>query len=178
MLKGRVPRTVPRHHSHIGGVSFWGMPDCQTCELVARRDAGDAPPWDRILRTASWDIVHAFGTAVEGWIVLVLRRHITTMADLTDEEARELGPLLREVSRALQATTGCAKTYVAQFAEDPRHPHVHVHVIPRPQDLEDEQRGPGIFSLLGVPEDRCVPEARMNQIAEDIGRSLTTTEIG
>lgn len=154
------------------------MPDCQTCELVARRDAGKAPPWDRVLRTASWDIVHAFGTSVEGWMVLALRRHVTTIADLTDEEARELGPLLRDVSQALEATTGCVKTYVAQFAEHPQHPHVHVHVIPRYQDLDDEQRGPGIFSLLGVPEDRCVSEARMNQLAEDIGRSLPTTGLG
>jgi diadenosine tetraphosphate (Ap4A) HIT family hydrolase len=111
-------------------------------------------------------------------MVLALRRHVTTIADLTDEEARELGPLLRDVSQALEATTGCVKTYVAQFAEHPQHPHVHVHVIPRYQDLDDEQRGPGIFSLLGVPEDRCVSEARMNQLAEDIGRSLPTTGLG
>jgi diadenosine tetraphosphate (Ap4A) HIT family hydrolase len=154
-------------------MTFWGMADCHTCELVARRDAGGAPPWDRILRTPLWDVAHAFGTAVEGWIVLVLRRHVTAIADLTEQEAGDLGLLIRDVSRALHATTGCAKTYIAQFAEHPQHRHVHVHVIPRDPDLDDEQRGPRIFGRLGVPEDRCVPEDRMNQIAESMARHLT-----
>ncbi|MDX2136516.1 MAG: hypothetical protein SF123_00350 [Chloroflexota bacterium] len=32
---------------------------------------------------------------------------------------------------ALRTTTGCAKTYVAQFAEHLDHPHVHFHIIMR-----------------------------------------------
>jgi hypothetical protein len=48
------------------------MAGCQTCELVERRGAGAAPPWDFVLRTASWDVAHAFGTSIEGWTVLVL----------------------------------------------------------------------------------------------------------
>lgn len=135
-------------------MSFWGVSDCQTCEFVARRDAGSAPAWDSIPRTASWDVVHAFGTSIEGWLVLALRRHATEVADLTDEEARALGPLILDASRALKAVTGCAKTYIAQFAEHPLHPHVHVHVIPRYADLGEDHRGPGIFGLLGLPEDR------------------------
>jgi diadenosine tetraphosphate (Ap4A) HIT family hydrolase len=85
--------------------------------LVARRDAGHAPPWDLIVRTPNWDIVHADGTSVEGWTVLVARRHLTAVADLTDAEAAELGPLIKHVSRALHETVGCVKTYVVQFAE-------------------------------------------------------------
>ncbi len=148
------------------------MADCMTCELVARRDRGEAPPWDAIVRTPGWDVVHAFGTAVEGWTVLVVRRHITSVADLTDDEAAELGPLVKNVSAALQKVLGCEKTYVAQFAEHPQHPHVHVHVIPRPVDLVAEHRGPGIFGLMGVAADQAVPEARMNEIAAEVLRHL------
>jgi diadenosine tetraphosphate (Ap4A) HIT family hydrolase len=99
--------------------------------------------------------------------VLVARRHITALADMTADEARELGPLIRGVSSALCEGVGCVKTYAAQFAEDPRHPHVHVHVIPRRADQPAELKGPRIFSQLGVPE-RCVPEDRMNEIAAAI----------
>ena len=141
------------------------MPECRTCELVARRDAGEAPPWDSIVRTPGWDIVHSYGTAIEGWIVLVVRRHITALAELTDDEASELGPLIKDVSAALHEITGCPKTYVVQFAEHPQHPHVHVHVIPRSGDLPHEQQGPRIFSLLGVADEESVPEARMNEVA-------------
>src|SRR5215211_246476 len=103
------------------------MGDCRTCELVARRDLGHAPLWDFIVRTPGWDIVHAYGTSVEGWTVLVARRHLTAVADLTDAEASELGPLVKHVSRALHETIGCHKTYVVHLAEHPQHPHVHVH---------------------------------------------------
>ncbi len=142
------------------------MSECVTCELVRRRDRGEAPPWDRIRRTPNWDVVHAFGTAIEGWIVLVVRRHITSVAEMTEAEAGELGPLVKEVSRALQVVLDCDKTYVVQFAEHVDHPHVHVHVIPRARDLPVERRGPRIFGLSGVPDDESVPEARMNDVAE------------
>ena len=105
-------------------------------------------------------------------MVLVVRRHITAVAELTDAEAQELGPLLKQVSQALHDVVGCAKTYVAQFAEHPLHPHVHVHVIPRSPDQADELRGPGIFSQLGVPEDRWVREERMDEIAVAMQRHL------
>src|SRR5215204_4798093 len=77
------------------------MSSCMTCELVARRDRGDAPPWDRIHRTEHWDVAHAFGTSLEGWLVIVARRHVASIAELDDEAAAELGPLIRDLSRAL-----------------------------------------------------------------------------
>jgi diadenosine tetraphosphate (Ap4A) HIT family hydrolase len=90
------------------------MTACRTCLLSAIRDAGKAPPWDSIMRTPGWDVVHAFGTSVVGWTVLVARRHITALADMTDTEALELGPLIKSVSRALHRTIGCQKTYVVR----------------------------------------------------------------
>ena len=146
---------------------------CVTCELVERRDRGEAPRWDSILRTPRWDVVHAFGTSVEGWMVLVVRRHITSVADLTDDEAAELGPLARDVSRALHDVLGCPKTYVVQFAEHEHHPHVHVHLIPRAADLPDAHQGPRIFGLMGRPADECVPEPRMDELAVALASHLT-----
>jgi diadenosine tetraphosphate (Ap4A) HIT family hydrolase len=143
-----------------------------TCDLVKRRGAGEAPPWDRIRRTPSWDVVHAFGTAVEGWLVLVVRRHITSVAEMTEDEAAELGPLIKEVSGAVQRVVNCDKTYVVQFAEHAEHPHVHVHVIPRARDLPEDHQGPRVFSLLGLPEDASVSETRMNAIAERLNQEL------
>ena len=142
------------------------MTDCRTCELTSRRDANQAPVWDSILRTDGWDVVHAYDTSIVGWLVLVLRRHVTSVAALTDAEAVELGRLVRGVSVALEQVTGCRKTYVAQFAEHPLHPHVHVHVIPRPAGLTAAEIGPGIFTRLGVPEAERVSEKEMSEVAE------------
>lgn len=128
--------------------------ECVSCELIGRRDRGLAPDWDDIVRTPGWDVAHAFDTPVEGWTVLVVRRHITRLSQLADDEAAELGPLVTRVSAALETVTGCEKTYVAQFAEHPSHPHVHVHVIPRAPDLDPGFLGPRIFGLPGEVEDQ------------------------
>ena len=145
---------------------------CLTCDLVRRRDRGDAPPWDSIVRTAHWDVVHSYNTSLPGWLVLVARRHITAIDELTDEEAAELGVLLRRASAALRQVTGCGKTYVCQFAEQAEHPHVHFHVIPRLADQPDDRRGPRVFGYLGVPDEERVGEERMNAIAAEISRRL------
>ncbi len=151
------------------------MDGCRTCDLLARRDAGDAPLWDAIVRTANWDVVHCDSTSLKGWIVLVARRHVAAVADLDDEEASSLGPLLRDVSRSLHELVGCEKTYVVQFAEHPQHRHVHVHVIPRSSAMAEDERGPGVFQFLGVPEQDRVPEEEMNALAATLRQRLART---
>lgn len=163
-----------RPSAHVG--KTLQVNQCKTCELVTRRDVGEAPPWDRIWRTPTWDVVHAYGTSHEGWLVLVTREHRSAIADLSEAEARELGPLLKVTSEALHISLGASKTYVAQFAEHPLHPHVHFHVIPRRADHPDELKGPRIFETMELNAE--VGEARMNAIAEAIAGHFAGAGIG
>lgn len=149
------------------------MSTCHTCELITRRDLGEAPLWDSIHRTAHWDIVHSYNTSLRGWLCLIVRRHIESIADLTEAEAIELGALIRRLSQILQEVTGCAKTYVVQFAEAKEHPHVHFHIIARYADMPDDHRGPNVFKYLGVPDQDRISEAEMNTLAEQIRQRLT-----
>jgi diadenosine tetraphosphate (Ap4A) HIT family hydrolase len=144
------------------------MKPCMTCELVTRRDAGIAPLWDCIHRTQFWDIVHSYNTALPGWLVIVARRHVEAIHELTTAEAAELGVLMHQVSVALKAVTGCLKTYVIQFAEAAEHPHVHFHIVPRMADQPEDRRSTQIFAYLGVSDAERVSEARMNEIAVKI----------
>jgi diadenosine tetraphosphate (Ap4A) HIT family hydrolase len=147
---------------------------CLTCALIARRDAGQAPLWDCIHRTDLWDLVHSYNTSLPGWLVLVARRHVEAIDELTDEEAADLGLLLRRTSAALRDVVGCAKTYVGQFAEAAEHPHVHFHVIPRMADQPVERRGPLVFAYLGAPEDERLSDEAMNAIAAQVRRAWRT----
>jgi diadenosine tetraphosphate (Ap4A) HIT family hydrolase len=148
------------------------METCKTCELINRRDAGIAPLWDSIHRTAHWDVVHSYNTALPGWLVLVARRHITAVEALTEAEAIELGQLIRRTSVALKEVTGCVKTYVCQFAEQAEHPHVHFHIIPRMADQPENRHSTQIFGYLGVPEEERVSEEVMNEIGEKVRERL------
>jgi diadenosine tetraphosphate (Ap4A) HIT family hydrolase len=149
------------------------MAECHTCELIKRRDSGDAPLWDCIVRTEYWDVAHAYNTSLLGWLVLIARRHIAAIDEMTDEEAIEMGRLVRRVSLVLKAETGCLKTYVVQFAEAQGHAHVHFHIIPCMPDQPAEVKGPRIFKYLGVSETEQVSEAAMNALALEIGHALS-----
>jgi diadenosine tetraphosphate (Ap4A) HIT family hydrolase len=139
------------------------MAGCYPCEQEARFDA--LPPRELIGIDPLWRVAHAFGVVLPGWLVLLPRRHVATIADLTDAESAALGSWQVRLSRALAAVTGCAKTYVAQFAEGAGFDHVHFHVVPRGPDLPADQRGPRVFGLLGRPAEEWVPAERMDELA-------------
>ncbi|MCY3801160.1 MAG: HIT family protein [Chloroflexi bacterium] len=149
---------------------------CKTCELAARRRLGNAPLWDCIYQTELWDLAHAFDTALPGWLVLVPRRHIESLDELTEREAAELGPLIRRVSLALKNVTGCSKTYAIQFAEHEDHPHVHFHIVPRMANQPADRRGPQVFAYLGVSQEESVSEDEMNEIGAKIRDELMSAE--
>lgn len=147
--------------------------DCYTCAQEAK--AGTLPPREFIAADDHWRVAHAFGTGLEGWLVLIPRRHVTSISELNDAEARSLGTWQVRLSRALHQVLGCQKTYVAQFAEAEGYAHVHFHVMPRQPDLPRELRGPGIFQLL-TPDHAPVSEQRMNEIARELhGRLAQST---
>ncbi|MEU0517739.1 HIT family protein [Streptosporangium sp. NPDC006007] len=143
---------------------------CYTCDQEAQFDA--LPPRERIAADDHWRTAHAINTALPGWLVLVPRRHVTTIASLTDAEAAALGLWQVRLSRALQETTGCVKTYVAQFAEQEGFSHLHFHIVPRMRDLPDDLRGPKVFGLLGRTGADRVHADQMDETATRLSRLL------
>ena len=138
---------------------------CETCALVTRRDKGEAPVWDTIHRTAYFDVAHAYNTSLPGWLVIVARTHVPSIAELSPGAAAELGVLIHQASIALTSVTGCEKTYVMQFAEAPGHGHVHFHVVPRMADIPDDDKGPKVFNYLGVADEARLDDKQMDEIA-------------
>lgn len=135
--------------------------DCLPCRNTA---TVDLPVRERIAQTNHWRVAHAFNTGLPGWLILVPTVHITALTELSDVAAAELGPMLRNLSTALESVVGCVKTYVILLAEAEGFSHVHFHIVPRMADQPDELRGPRIFAMLGLPPDQCVSEAEMDRI--------------
>jgi diadenosine tetraphosphate (Ap4A) HIT family hydrolase len=143
--------------------------DCFSCISNARLDL---PPRERVYAGPRWRVAHAFGTSLPGWLVVLPRRHLIALDELTAEEAADLGPLLSAVTGALREVVGCTETYVALFAEAEGFQHLHIHVVPRQPGLDAELRGPRIFGLLGGDPARHVPEHVMDQTAIGLARAL------
>jgi diadenosine tetraphosphate (Ap4A) HIT family hydrolase len=144
---------------------------CYPCER--EREFATLPARELIAADECWRVAHAFGAALPGWLVLLPRRHVTAVGELTDAEAAGLGTWQVRLSRALQAVTGCTKTYVAQFAEAAGFEHVHFHVVPRMPDLPEELRGPRVFALVTGPEAERVPTSRMDALAAQVREHLS-----
>ncbi|MER5382050.1 HIT family protein [Streptomyces sp. NPDC002688] len=144
--------------------------DCYTCSQEAEFD--DLPPRECVVHDQHWRVAHAVNTAVHGWLVLLPRRHVAAVHDLTDAEASALGMWQVKLSRALRSVTGCHKTYVVQFAEAEGFAHVHFHIVPRMADLRPEHRGPGIFELLRRPEEERVTADRADRMARILRAQL------
>jgi diadenosine tetraphosphate (Ap4A) HIT family hydrolase len=142
---------------------------CVTC---ARNSLPDLPPRERVHVGLRWRVAHAFGTSLPGWLVVLPRRHVITLDELTVEEAADLGPLLRGLTAALREVLGCSKTYVALFAETEGFAHVHFHVVPRSPDLDQSLRGPRVFGLLGGDPSGHLPDQVMDEVAASIGQVL------
>lgn len=143
--------------------------DCYSCSQET--EAGKLPPRENIAADEHWRVAHAIGCALEGWLVLLPRRHVTSISELTDAEAQTLGVWQVRISRALHQVLGCQKTYIAQFAEAKGFSHVHFHVVPRSPDLPEELRGPRIFQLM-LPDRPPVTEQRMDEIARELHHHL------
>jgi diadenosine tetraphosphate (Ap4A) HIT family hydrolase len=152
-----------------GGAAF--VDSCYSCGVNRTAPAG-LPERDRIVLGDGWRAAHAIRSAMPGWLVLVTRRHLRSLAELTEAEASELGLLTWRLSRALEAVLGCAKTYTACFAEAAGFEHLHVHLVPRAPDLPSADRGPAVFGHLRQPEASWVPDLEMDRIARDLRGQL------
>lgn len=101
-----------------------GVSDCAICRALA---CGSP---EASFGTRHWRVRrHDDPAPIAGWTIIDLRRHAEGIGSLLEDEARELGPLLRDASAAIQRATGCDRVYVLSFAEVVR--HAHLHLVPR-----------------------------------------------
>ena len=148
------------------------LADCYTCAQEADVRADRAPLRERIAADELWRVAHAFNSAMPGWLVLIPRRHVTSLAELTDAEAEVLGSWQVRLSRALQKVLSCQKTYVAQFAEAERFSHVHFHIVPRQANLAGDLLGPRIFQLLNPADWPVVSEHQVTKVSAALAAQL------
>lgn len=146
------------------------MTDCYTCDREAEFD--QLPPRELIAYDEQWRVAHATGSGLLGWLVLVPRRHVMEVADLTDVEAASLGVWQVKTARALAKELKVPKVYVVEFGEVLGY-HLHFHVVPRPRDLDPTLRGPDVFGFLGRTEQEEVSPKDRDALAKRLAAHMT-----
>lgn len=134
--------------------------DCAFCAV----DVATAPPRERAHVTDHWRLT-AHKSALPGWMLLIPRRHIESLSELTASEAAELGPLLAEASRVHVSEFGAIKSYVMQFAEGVK--HAHFSLVPRAEDLPADRRGAAVsaYNSKDEPQSEAARDADAARIA-------------
>jgi diadenosine tetraphosphate (Ap4A) HIT family hydrolase len=138
------------------------VPGCFACD---QQVAGDLPPREDVVQTGHWRVAHAFNSMLPGWLVLLPTCHVTSFTQLTAEAADEVGGLVIRLSAALEAVTGCVKTYLMQFSEAEGFSHLHLHLVPRLPDHPEDARGPKVFAYLTDDQARWLPTTERDGIA-------------
>ena len=146
-------------------------PVCYSCQAL--RGERRISPGQSIYEGLYWKLDHAWPTALVGWVVLVLRRHASALHELTADEFAEMGTLLARITQALHTESGCAKEYLACFAEADHFNHVHIHIVPRAADLPEALQGPRIFALLNPDDGEQASEADVRAVCARLARALT-----
>lgn len=146
------------------------VPGCYSCETESALAA--APPREAVHVEERWRIAHAFDSSLPGWLVLLPRRHVTSLDELDDDESADLGRLMSATSRALREVTGATKAYAVFFAEAEGFAHLHVHLVPRMPWFAHDDVGPRVFHFLGASETDRVPYAEQDALALRVRAAL------
>ncbi|KGA96902.1 diadenosine tetraphosphate hydrolase [Alkalihalobacillus alcalophilus ATCC 27647 = CGMCC 1.3604] len=81
-----------------------------------------------------WVLTHGpVQSQLLGYLYLEPKRHVENWTEFTDEELRELGPLIKKVETAIQSLIPIERLYSVTISEAVR--HIHLHLIPRFEGL-------------------------------------------
>jgi diadenosine tetraphosphate (Ap4A) HIT family hydrolase len=104
------------------------MFDCMACELT---NGTRVLPGGLIHRTRFWLVEHCIGPLGLGTLVVKPERHVTSVADLSTDEAVELGPLLRRASIVANQLVEADQVYNCLWSHAGGKP-VHIHYVVQP----------------------------------------------
>jgi diadenosine tetraphosphate (Ap4A) HIT family hydrolase len=124
------------------------MDGCLACDLAEGRIA---LPGGVIYATPTWLVEHCVGPLGLGTLVVKPKRHVVHVADLSDEETAELGPLLRSAARHVSELTSPDQVYVTLWSHAGAKPgHVHWVVQPVTRAHVDEYglHGPSLQAAM------------------------------
>ena len=139
----------PQWQTHV-------MNECVACELS---NGQRVLPGGLIHRGNFWLVEHCIGPLGLGTLIVKPERHVVSVADLSEDEAIELGPLLWQTSKVVGRLVEADQVYNCLWSHAGGVP-VHIHYVVQPVTKEQMSRfgahGPGLqvalFSAGEVPD--------------------------
>ena len=144
--------------------------DCLTCLSLSGEQR--ISPGPHIYEGVHWVVDHAYPTIHLGWLVILPKRHVEALHELTKEEFLELAEIEYKLVQVMHSDPTIQKEYLMCFAEGEGFSRVHFHVVPKPIDLPAHLKGPRVFGLLKVDKEHAIPAQKLTAFCEDFTRKL------
>lgn len=141
------------------------MENCMACDLAD----GQLPlPGGRLHETRFWLVEHCVGPLGLGTLIVKPRRHVTAVGDLTEDEATELGPLLRAASMVAANLVSAEQVYNCLWSHAGGVPvHIHYVVQPVTKDLMHQYASHGPALQVAMFTEGQVPaEEEIEEVAQ------------
>lgn len=147
--------------------------ECWSC----RSNSGEKriSPGATIFDGKFWLVEHAYPVAIKGWLVIVLKRHVEALHELSSDEFAELAQIQAKLSRFLYEELACQKEYISCYAEAEHFYHIHFHVFAKPPGLSDDLKGGKSFALIKVTESEAVPPNEIISFCEVLRNRFAQT---
>ncbi len=131
------------------------MKGCLGCDLTrGRRHL----PGGRIYETDHWVVEHCIGPLGVGTLIVKPFRHVYSLWELTDDEARELGPLLRRVAATIHSILAPDQIYTCEWSHKGFKPgHLHFVLQPAWDAMSEKHKRPGPFLQADMFKARIKP---------------------
>jgi ATP adenylyltransferase len=128
---------------------------CLACDLAE----GRLPlPGGVIHETPGWLVEHTVGPLNVGTLIVKSKRHVTRVAELTEQEASELGPLLRRAAAVVDELVTPEQVYTCLWSHAGGTPvHIHYVVQPATRELMDRYSDYGLHLQVAMFDAGVLP---------------------
>jgi diadenosine tetraphosphate (Ap4A) HIT family hydrolase len=140
--------------------------ECLSCRSVSGEKRISPGPY--IHEGNYWLVDHAYPASLKGWLVIVLRRHVEALHELSQEEFSELADIQYKLAQVMRTDAFTEKEYMMCFAEGENFHHIHIHFVAKPENLPAEAKGPRIFSMLNIDEQHAIPATELKAFCEKL----------
>lgn len=144
--------------------------DCLTCKSL--QGELTLSPAGVIYSGRFWQVEHAYPTAILGWLIVILKRHVPALHNLQPGEWAEFARLYPACIQALHNRLDCSKEYAMCFAEQKGFQHIHFHLVAKPPWLPASQAGSRITAFLNVDVNKAVPVSSVERLSEALKTDL------
>jgi diadenosine tetraphosphate (Ap4A) HIT family hydrolase len=119
----------------------------------------------RIFTANYWVVEHCVGPFPVSTLLLKPTPHILHVAELTPDEATELGPLLQLVSSCIQALTSSNQVFNCLWSHGRRIPS-HIHYVMQPAWTDDHVKYEGSGPALQVGQAHALTSPEVKLVKE------------